>query len=65
MTNTNLLKEKIRETGLTQAKIADIIGVSHQSINRKINGEKDFTVKEMVTLGEILNIIDKTSVFFA
>jgi len=65
MTNSSLLKEKIKEMGLTQAKVADLIEVSPCSISYKINGARDFTVNEMSTLCEILKIDDKTSVFFA
>ncbi|MDD4700325.1 MAG: helix-turn-helix transcriptional regulator [Oscillospiraceae bacterium] len=65
MTNSKLLKEKIKQIGLTQAKVADLIEISPCSISNKINGTRDFTVNEMSTLCEILKIDDKTSVFFA
>lgn len=37
MTNTNLLKAKIKELGLTQEKTAEKIGISKVSFNYKLN----------------------------
>jgi len=65
MTNSNLLKVKIKESGLTLANVANFIGISPYSLCNKVNGILDFTVYEMLTLSEILNIKDKKAVFFA
>lgn len=34
------------EYGVTQGELAKLIGISSRAINYKINGERDFTLKE-------------------
>lgn len=64
MTNTNKLKGKIRECGLTQSEVARNIGISSTSFTYKINNKREFTVKEIVQLVGLLGIRDKDSYFF-
>lgn len=65
MTNTNLLKGKIKEKGLNQTEIAQLIGISHAAFNYKINNNGSFSVDEIMKICEILNIKDKDAYFFA
>ena len=64
MTNTNLLKGKIREKGYTQSEIASQLSISHTSMNYKINNKRMFTVGEIAKLCRILEISDKDIYFF-
>ena len=66
MTNTNLLKAKIKEKGLIQSTAASKIGISAQSLNAKINGKKDFSSTEILLLHNLLGIKkeDIGSIFF-
>ncbi|MGI5873504.1 MAG: helix-turn-helix domain-containing protein [Bacillota bacterium] len=65
LTNTQLLKAKMIEKGYTQERLAAEMGLSRTSVNHKINGEKDFTAKEIYFLCDILNIKEKDPIFFA
>lgn len=65
MTNTNLLKAKIKELGMTQEEVADRIGISTASFNYKINNKRDFTANEILRLSDALKIENKESYFFA
>lgn len=40
------LKGIMVEYGVTQGELAKLIGISSRAINYKINGERDFTLKE-------------------
>lgn len=64
MTATNLLKAKIKECGFTQAKVADLLGLSYQSFSYKLNNRVDFKASEIETLCTVLNIHNKDSYFF-
>ena len=64
MTNSDLLKARIKASGLTMEKIAKDIDISLWSLYNKVNGTSDFTVCEMLTLSEILNLKDKKAAFF-
>ena len=65
MTNSLLLKAKMVEKGLTIQKLAETIGISHTSMSYKINNKRDFTVKEICALCNVLEIDDKDLYFFA
>lgn len=40
------LKGMMAEHGVTQGELARLIGISSRAFNYKINGERDFTLKE-------------------
>ena len=68
LTNTDLLKKKIKESGLKLGFIADKLGVSRPTLRTRIEGESDFRVYEIVLLCELLNITslqEKNDIFFA
>lgn len=56
MTDTELLKKKINESGLKFNFIAEKLGLSRSGLYQKINGNNEFTQSEIVKLCEILNI---------
>lgn len=64
MTDTNKLKAKIVESGLTQAKVAKMLGISCQSLSYKINNKVDFKATEINCLCRILDISNKDDYFF-
>ena len=61
--NSNLLRGKIAERGLSQAKVAREIGVSAQSFSRKITGKREFRLSEVQALCEILSIENPADIF--
>lgn len=64
-TNSNLLRGRIAEKGLTQKEVAEMIGITYQSFSEKINNKSHFKVSEIIKLCDILGIVDKDSYFFA
>lgn len=48
------LKSKILAAGLTQGKLAEVIGITNQAMSNKITGKNDFTQSE---ISEILSIL--------
>lgn len=65
MTNTNLLKGKIMEKGLTIQSLANKVGISHTSMSYKINNKRCFTATEIYNISSILGITNKDKYFFA
>ncbi len=56
MVNTNKLKGKIVEQGLTFHRLSQMIGVSPSTLGRKIRNLSDMTLEEVEMIREILNI---------
>ena len=56
--NMRKLKGKIAEAGLTQRELAKRIGVSENTLARKIKGIRDFTIGEANRICEELEIKD-------
>lgn len=65
MTATNLIKAKMQEHKLTNAQVADMLGISSQSFSYKLNNRVEFKASEIIKLCDILKIEDKESYFFA
>ena len=68
MTNTNLLKQLIEESGLKIGFIASAVGISRQSLWNKVNNQSMFNQYEIDKLCDILNITSlkqKEAIFFA
>ena len=61
--DTNKLKAKFRENGLTQADVAKMIGISANSLSRKLNGKKDFKLGEVLLLCKALKISESREIF--
>lgn len=68
MTNTELLKKVIEESGLKIGFIANYVGISRQLLWKKINNLTPFNQYEIDKLCDILKITSlkrKESIFFA
>ena len=59
MTNTALLKDKIRNSGLKQAFIAEKIGISRASLNDKIHNRSEFKQSEIDAISVVLKLTAK------
>ena len=59
MVNTLKLKAVILERGMTQEQVADAMGISPVTLNRKINNKREFTVSEVKQLQTILKLTDE------
>ena len=57
----NKLKGRIVEKYLTQEKFAEVIGISSNSMSKKMNGKIGFSQKDIVKWSELLDI-DKSKI---
>lgn len=62
--NTNFIKGKIVEVGLTQEKLAKKLDISVQTLNAKLNGRSCLTVDQAMHIAHILNISNPSEIFF-
>ena len=68
MTNVELLKEKVANSGLRSAFIAEKLGISRGAWYKKSNGQNQFTAGEIKTLCDLLHITslrEKENIFFS
>ena len=68
MTNTELLEQKISDSGLKKSYIAKYVGISRGLLSKKIKNESAFNQYQIEKLCRVLNITslqDKEQIFFA
>lgn len=68
MTNTVLLYDKIKNSGLKLGFIAEKLGLSYEALRKKLQGKTAFKAIEIKILCDLLNIVDlkeKEHIFFA
>ncbi len=58
MLDAQKLKGKIVEAGMTQGDMAKIIGISQNTLTKKLKGRSDFTVGEVARICDALHITD-------
>ena len=61
--NANKIRAKIVEQGMTQGEVAKIIGISPNSLSRKLLGKRDFLLSEVIALCSVL-ALDKPEEIF-
>lgn len=61
--NYKLLKIKMLEKDVTQTVLADKIGISPQSLSRKMLGKREFKVSEIIKICDYLNIDNPIEIF--
>lgn len=68
MTNTEMLKQKIIDSGLKISFIADYVGISRQLLWKKVNNKTPFNqyeIEKMCSVLKITKLSEKEAVFFA
>lgn len=68
MTNTEKLKQRIRDSGYKLGYIAEKVGLSRYGLYLKINNNNGFTINEVTALCDLLGIDtleEKEEIFFA
>ena len=68
MTNTSMLKEAIKRSGIKANAIMQALGIkAYATLRGKINNESEFTAKEIMILSDLLRltISDRDAIFFA
>ena len=59
MTDFNLLKQKISESGMTMVAIAEKTGILRETLYNRLKGIGDFTASEMMALSETLRLTNQ------
>lgn len=67
MTNSELLKEKIEESGMTMVAIARKTGIKRETLYNKLSGKSEFTASEIVAMSKVLrlSVEEREAIFFA
>lgn len=67
MTDTKLLRFHIAKSGFKLAFLAEQLGISRQSLQKKIDNDTEFKASEVDGLSRLLNlsVAEKEQVFFA
>lgn len=67
MPNMDLLKSKIKESGMTMVAIAEKSGILRETLYNRLNGEGEFRASEIVSLTAVLGLTKKErdEIFFA
>lgn len=67
MTNTQLLRNRIEESGYKISYIAAKLGITYQGLSKKINNETEFKASEIKILYNLLSLddADREAIFFA
>jgi transcriptional regulator with XRE-family HTH domain len=67
MTNTSLLKEKIKRSGYKMSFLADMLDIDPSTLSRKLNNKAEFWESEMNILSKLLKMskTEKNAIFFA
>ena len=60
----NKIKKRMMEKKYTQEKLANILNVTKQSINNKLNNRRPFTPYEISSIAEILGICGSIEEYF-
>ena len=63
--NVNLLKGRMAEKQITQGALAAEIGISENSLSRKMLGKREFRLSEVISICEVLDIDNPKDIFFA
>lgn len=56
MTDSELLKKKISESGLSVSFIAKKLGISREGLYKKINGTTEFKASEIFAITDLLRL---------
>lgn len=66
MTNSNLLRQKIQESGRIMKFIAEKMGISRETLYKKIDNITEFKASEIVKITDILELSDqeRNDIFF-
>ncbi len=59
MTDTELLKKTIKESGKTMVAISKQTGILRESLYNKVNGKSEFLASEILEIRKALNLSKK------
>lgn len=58
MVNTELIRNRMGQLDLKEEYLADKLKLAQSSLNLKINNKRSFTIEEMFTMAQVLEIED-------
>ena len=61
--NPNLLRAALAQRGMTQGKLAELVGISPNSLSRKLHGKRQFTLGEAEAISRVLELQNPAAVF--
>lgn len=66
MVDTQLLKAKIKDSGMTVVAISNKSGILRETLYNKINGKSDFTASDITALTKVLKLTkpERDDIFF-
>ena len=66
MLNTNLLREKINDSGITITALADKLGLTRETFYNRLANKSEFKASEIVKLTNILRLTkpERDAIFF-
>ena len=66
MTNTQLLREKMEQSGYKLRFIASVAGLTYQGLLNKLNNVREFKASEIKALCDLLKLseTERTAIFF-
>ena len=67
MTDVELLKKKMKESGMTITSIAEKAGILRETLYNRMNSDGDFKASEITSLTKVLrlNKCERDKIFFA
>jgi DNA-binding phage protein len=67
VTNFQMLRDKISESGMTMVAISQKTGILRETLYNCLNGKGEFNASEMVALSRVLNLSnsERDAIFFA
>lgn len=67
MTDIELLKEKIKDSGMKITSIAEKTGMLRETLYNRLNGKGEFTASEIISLSDVLRLskTDRDKIFLS
>lgn len=67
MTNVALLRDVINRRGMTVTAVANMAGMSRETLYNRFNVSSDFKASEIISLSNVLNLTEqeRNEIFFA
>lgn len=62
----NALKGKVKSSGMSMTFVAKMLGISRASLYKKLNGNVEFKISEIVSLSNVLHMSgdERDHIFF-
>lgn len=67
MTNSECLRKKVEDSGITFTFLAEKIGITRESLYKKMRNETEFKASEISSVAQVLRLSQKeiNEIFFA